>query len=229
MFLILMSRQGFSGNGKNSFGMGVNAQWHRIRITEHGLSFMEIQKRSFISPSLFFATKINSRLELGFDISYIRFKKTCQTNINFHKADPGDEITASTYTRFPIFTSKLNYQMLKKGKFEFDVMAGLTYSFQITGLTMKIDYKSVDSTINCQYIGESPLNFMVNPLLGLQAKLNVSKHFNLRLNIFNVIGGKKYIYRDQYFAIDKNGDTRKLEYGLYGGFSCIDFKLVYNY
>jgi len=229
LFFIAIIFQVYTMNGNTSFGIGTNTQWHRIRITESGLSFKEVQKRAYISPTIYFATKINPRFEISLDISYIRFKKTCQTNINYLKPTSGDEITSGIYCRFPMITPKINYQLMKKNRFSVDLNLGATYSFQVTGLTMTIDYLSIDSTVKCKYIGDSPTNLIFNPLIGLQTKFTLSKHVNLRLNVCNVFGGKKYIVRDQYIATDKNGNTRKLDYGLYGGYSCVDLKLVYTY
>ncbi len=230
IFLCIFFLKNFLFAGNITFGIGSNIQMHRTKITEHGLPIKEIKKKNLIAPSIFFATRFkDSRLEFSLDISYIRYRKTYVTNINFNNPTPIDAVSTTTEERVPFIMPKFNYQILKRKSFTLDVSAGFTYSFQFIGFTFNSSSKSYDSTINWNYIGDSPTYSRANVLLGLQGKLKLSKHFNLRLNIFNVFGGKTYIFRDQYVSTDLQGNSRKTEYGIYGGFLSADIKIAYTY
>ncbi len=230
IFLIVFSFSKFIYAKDITIGFGSNIQMHRTRVLEQGLPFKEIDKKYLLSPGIFIGARFkNTPFEFSLDISFVKYEKKYLVNTNFNNPNPNDNVINGKRERVPFLMPKINYNIFKKNNLAIDISTGALLSFQPLELGYSYDFTTSDSKISGQFTSLHPYYRKLNYLLGIQTKLFISKHFDIRLNIMNVFGNKKYLFKDSFEAIDQNNNIRKLEYGIYGGFYCLDVKLCYKY
>ncbi len=228
-FLLLSLFFAKSSIAQFTFGFGMNFQNHRTKVLIEELSIEEVDKSYPVIPGVFIAQRLKKiPFELSLDITYIRYAKSHKTNINPTNPNIYDEITTGSFERVPVLIPKVNYQFYKYKKIKLDANIGATYSFQFIDQTLLSEGKTADNNYTFTFVGSQPTYSRANFLIGLQTTFEISSKLAFRINAFNVFGGKQYLFKDRYEVTDMNGKKKVLEYGIFGGFSCIDFKLAFT-
>lgn len=227
-FLCIYNR---SDAQKFSVGLGFNRQYHRMRYMTEDLPHQEVNKQLVISPTLYLACKLNKKFYLAFDLTYLKYNRAIQTNINFHQPDTkADNITTVNFEKTPLLFSKLSYKLYKNKKdMKFFVSTGCALSYHSKGDEYKGTVLSSDSSIVGTDYNLRPSYLHLNYLIGLQMNLPLSDVMSINCSVNNIFGGNHYLFRQTYNLSDVNGNRKQLDYGLFGGFAYFDFKLVYNF
>ncbi len=216
---------------KFSVGVGFNRQYHRMRYMTEDLPHKEVNKQLVISPTLYLGCKLNKKFYLAFDLTYLKYNRSIETNINFnHPDDTTASITTLNYEKTPMLCGKINYKLYKNKKdVKFFVSTGFALAYQKRNDAYNGTVTTRDSGITGTDYNLRPSYLQIHYLLGLQVNLPLSDMMSINFSVNNVFGGKNYLFKQQYTLHDAANTRKQLEYGLFGGFAYFDFKLVYNF